>query len=93
MPEHVLATYTSQKTLLPHDINAPTQPQLISPASLPENARQANPSRFNQGYLTLALMASTKLTMSLSNMRTDVNDKHQSTNDGDDDVLGGHCRG
>ena len=125
---HVPPTYTSQKTPLPHDVNAypslhgtrhttprvrshevetpntrlycPTwaqtqrrhNPQLTSPPSPPESARRAKPRGFDQGnhqYLTLALMASTNSTMSPSNnARTDANDAHRRTNDGDNDVLG-----
>jgi len=102
-PCHLLTSKTRQdtycpltphkKTLLPHNVNALTQPQLTSPPTLPENAHQANPSRFNHQYLTLALMANMNSTMSLSNARTDANDKHQHTNNSNNDVLGGHCWG
>ena len=65
-----------KKTLLPHDVNAPTR-QLISPPSLPESGHQW-PAQ-TQSWAWATMWEQTWMT-------------HQHTNDGDNDVLGGHCQ-
>ena len=69
-------TYTSKKTPLPHDVNASTQ-QLVSPPSLPESGCWW--PAWTQPWARATTQEQTWMT-------------HQHTNNGDNDVLGGHCQ-